>query len=117
MEKYCIWENVRGGKLLQFLWYSLNHECFPVNHGLVSICNISLQNWYSEIFTVNSYFPLKMQKFSSVDVFPYMVYEGVVKRFPIEIPYCIKLRLVSYKRQVSISALGIAHYNTIKHIV
>ena len=35
----------------------------------------------------------------------------------IKLPYCLKLRLVSYKRQVSISGLGIAHYNIVKHIV
>ena len=32
------------------------------------------------------------------------------------VPYCLKLRPVSYKRQVSISGLGIARYNIINHI-
>ena len=36
------------------------------------------------------------------------------KNYPL--PYCLKLRPVSYKCQVSISGLGIAHYNIINHI-
>ena len=38
------------------------------------IGKISLLKCYSRSFTTNSHFPLKMQKFSPVDVFPYMVY-------------------------------------------
>ena len=39
----------------------------------LSISNISLQNCYSESFTANSYFLLKMQTFSPADVFPFTV--------------------------------------------
>ena len=40
----------------------------------LSISNNSLQSCYSESFTANNYFPLKMQNFSPADVFLYMVY-------------------------------------------
>ena len=43
----------------------------------LSISNLSLKNCYSEIFTVNSYFPLKMQKFSPADVFPYTIFKSL----------------------------------------
>ena len=39
----------------------------------LSISNISLQKCYSESFTANSYFPLKTQNFSPVDIFLYTV--------------------------------------------
>ena len=61
-----IWENVRGGN---FRGFSLQRESFPANYGL-SINNINLQKYYSENFTANSYFPLKVQKFPAADVFP-----------------------------------------------
>ena len=66
-----IWENICGGQPLWFytkLWILSCELCMTL-----LISNISIQKCYSKRFTVNSYFPFKICKFSPVDVFPYMV--------------------------------------------
>ena len=50
-------------KLLWFSWFSLNHACFPMNHDHVDQQYKSTE-CYSKSFTTNTYFLLKMQKFS-----------------------------------------------------
>ena len=55
---------------MAFVEFHLITNIFPQLLAL-SIGNISLQNCYSESFTTNSYFLLKMQKFSPTDVFPF----------------------------------------------
>ena len=52
-----------------------------------SIDNISLHQCYSKTFTANSHFLLRMQKFSPVDVFPYMAYTILKLRITTELSY------------------------------
>ena len=63
-----------AGKLVQF--YSTANVFLQIMVLLIS--NISLQECYSESFIANSYFPLKTQKFSPTDVFPYTVYRTII---------------------------------------
>ena len=56
------------------------------------------------------------KKFKRVEQVMYEVGCSVLK-YLLCIPYCLKLRPVLYKHRVSISDLGITHYNIIKHIV
>ena len=73
---YHIWENICGGNFHGFCGFSLDHNFFlQIMALLISITG--LQNYYSESFTVNSYFPLKMQKFFPRDAFPYTVISNV----------------------------------------
>ena len=61
-----------GETFAGFVIFHLTVDLFPPIKALL-ISNVSLQNCYSKHFTVNSYFPFKMQKFSPADVFPYTV--------------------------------------------
>ena len=64
--------DIRISTCCSFCSFSLNHQYFPVNHGLVNQQYKSTE-CYSETFNTKSYFPLKMQKFSPMDVFLYTV--------------------------------------------
>ena len=56
-----------------FLWnFTWSQNLFPQLMALL-ISNISLQSCYCESFTANSYFLLKIQKYSPTDVFPFTV--------------------------------------------
>ena len=58
-----------------FCSFSFNHKCFLANHGVVDqqykFVEMLQQTF---LLQISSYFPLKMQKFSPMDVFPYTVY-------------------------------------------
>ena len=61
-----------GETFAGFVIFHLTVNLFlPIKALLIGI--VSLQNCYSKHFAMNSYFPLKMQKFSPADVFPYTI--------------------------------------------
>ena len=65
--------NIHRGKFSWFCGFHTTTNVFLWIMALL-ISNISLWNPMCESFTVNSYFPLKMWKFSATDVFLYTVH-------------------------------------------
>ena len=63
------------GEIFAVFHFSLNHKSFSTNYGLVDQQYKSTE-MLQQNFTVNSYFPSKTWKFSSMDVFPYSVYNS-----------------------------------------
>ena len=63
------------GKHLRGKTFTLFHLTMNIFLRIMSLSsNVTIQRRYSKSFDMNSYFPLKMWKFSPVDLFPYTVY-------------------------------------------